>query len=164
MGKVVVQYFDGVELDVDFPPETEMGHKALATFLAMNRADRLAATKHVYAYYRDTHTCVGGEDRIDAEMGIPHSPEDIWAHVRPHSISVEIDPFDGENTAYVVIEAECAWEAEHGLMLCFRNGSKLTKCGIHDGHLTNFNPFSDPKLVDIVYDASNPAFSTKLDA
>lgn len=37
---------------------------------------------------------------------------------------------------YVVLENECSWAPEHGLMIVLREGRQVTKVGQYDGHLT----------------------------
>ena len=57
-------YFDNaeVELDEDLQEPDERAAEALAAFLRLTLADRLRDSRHVYAYYRDFHEVVGGED------------------------------------------------------------------------------------------------------
>ncbi|UXN72265.1 hypothetical protein N8D56_12770 [Devosia sp. A8/3-2] len=157
-------YFDNTEVktieDVDM---SERGAAAaLAAFRSLSPADRIADSRHVFAYYKDYHEAVGGEDWLDEQMGIPETPADIWKFVRPGS---EIDVRKGRNgddNWYVIMEANCGWEEEHGLMLVWRNGSALTKVGGYDGHVTNVNSYADDSLEDVVYAASNPEYTTRI--
>jgi hypothetical protein len=133
---------------------------ALARFLALGPADRRGDSRHVYAYYRDFRDWVESEP-IDARMGVPARPEDIWRHVRPtgaHAIRRGGDPH-----VYIAVEAECDWEEEHGLMLVWCDGARLTKCGGFDGHPTNVNASADPALADVVYRGLDPAWTTRRD-
>ncbi len=133
---------------------------ALEAYLALGDADRLAASRHVYAYYRDFHEAVGGEDWLDALMGVPEKPEDIWAHVTPQLVFVGArDDMPGH--VYVVVEASCAWEEEHGLMMVWEDGKTLVKVGGYDGHFTNEWAYDDAKLRDVVY-AGSPKWTTRL--
>ena len=61
-------------------------------------------------------------------------------------------------------EANCDWEEEHGLMLVWRNGTTLTKVGGYDGHLTNVNAYANKKMINVVYAASNPEYTTFLNS
>ena len=150
-------YFDNaeVELDEDLEEPDERAAEALAAFLRLTSADRLRDSRHVYAYYRDFHEAVGGEDWLDAEMGIPEKPEDIWAHVTPGVVGVWTGNGDDPHL-YIFVEANCRWEVEHGLLLVWRDGKVLTKAGGFDGHPTNNES-------DVVYDASNPKHTTRLE-
>ena len=158
---LVLPYFDGVEVPLVEAPSNPVEAAALQAFLTLTPAERLAASRHVHAYYLDFHSAVGGEDWLDAEMGIPATAEAIWNHVRPKVVFAAHDPYSTTGDAYVVVEADCDWEEEHGLMLCFRHGTRLTKCGGFDGHLTNASAYDDDTLADIVYHASNPGFTTR---
>jgi len=157
---IAVPWFDGAEIELE-EPQTTRDAAALATFLTLTAQDRLHASRHVYAYYRDFHAAVGGEDWLDAEMGIPATPQDIWTHVHPQLLFVE-SRTDMPGHSYVVIEANCDWEEEHGLMLVWKDGAQLTKAGGYDGHLSNVWSYGDDALEDVVYAASDPQFQTRL--
>jgi hypothetical protein len=108
-------YFDNAEADMfEDADKSEEGAPALAAFLALTPADRIADSRHVFAYYKDYHQAVGGEDWLDEQMGIPETPADIWNYVTPGS---EIDlrkGRKGDDNWYVIMEANCGWEEEHG--------------------------------------------------
>lgn len=157
-----VPYFDNAEVEVLEEVSDEGAASALASFLALTRADRISDSHHIFAYYRDYHEAVGGEDWLDEEMGVPETPGDIWKYVTPGGeIDVQKGRKDDDNW-YVVMEANCGWEEEHGLMLVWRNGTTLIKVGGYDGHLTNRNAYADDSLIDVVYAASNPEYTTRL--
>jgi hypothetical protein len=161
--KVVAGFFGGLEVGLMDEPDTPEAAAALNQFLQLTMAHRLAASRHVYAYYLDFHHAVGGEDWLDAQMGIPESPEAIWDHVQPKAIFFEVDRNAQTIAPYVVVECDCDWDEEHGLMLCFLGGEKLTKCGGYDGHVTNRNAYADDSLIGVVYAAINPIYTTRLD-
>ena len=98
---------------------------------------------------------------LDEEMGIPSSPSAIWEHVRPGPVHVARDE-DGVH--YVGMEADCAWEKEHGLLLVWREGQVLTRVSNDDGGLTNAWVLNDNSLSDVVYAATDGRFTTRLDA
>ncbi|GLQ35111.1 hypothetical protein GCM10007939_13940 [Amylibacter marinus] len=160
---ITTGYFDGVDIPImEDLSETGKGpDAALASFQKLTQEDRMADSHHVYAYYRDFHQAVGGEDWLDEEMGIPAIPEDIWKYVKAGSISVEKGR-DADTDYYVVMVAKCDWEEEHGLMLVWRNGTQLTKVGGFDGHISNVNAYANAKLADVVYSATNPQYTTYL--
>ncbi|WP_051371247.1 DUF6985 domain-containing protein [Mesorhizobium loti] len=84
--KLKVPYFDNMEIELsddDYDPDDQPVVAALNAFLMLTSDDRLGDTRHVYAYYRDFREAVGGEDWMDAEMGVPEKPEDIWSFVYP---------------------------------------------------------------------------------
>jgi len=158
--KVKVPYFDGIE--VELAEEVLPSDPTLIEFLKLDPNDRLKDSRHVFNYYRDFHTMVGGEDWLDKEMGIVTNPEQIWLHVAPGTIFIG-EGFGSDISNYIVMEAECAWEKEHGLMMVWKDGSFLCKVGGYDGHVTNANAYADDKLVDVVYSASDKSFTTYRD-
>lgn len=158
--KVKAGFFDNI--DVDLAEDCDPSDPALQKFLALGPKDRAKAARHVYAYYKDFHSAVGGDEWRDQEVGVPAGPADIWAFVTPGPVFVQQDAY-GDKPWYVVMEAECAWEDEHGLMLVWRNGETLSKVSGFDGHVTNANAYDDDKLLDVVYRASDPAWTTRLD-
>nr|WP_273736404.1 hypothetical protein [Mycolicibacterium septicum] len=86
----------------------------------------------MYAYYRDIHYAVGGEDWMDEEMGVPQTPADIWRSVTPGPVMVS----DWYEHRYVVMEAECPWEEEHGLMTHGRGYDDVVYSAIGDEYTT----------------------------
>lgn len=154
MTGVRVPLFDGAELQLISPPATPATQAALDAFLALSPQDRTAMSGHVLAYAQDFQDWTGDETALDL------TPEGIWTHVHPRALTTEEDPYGPDQKAYVVVEADCDWEPEHGLMLCLEEGRSLTKCGGFDGHLTNVNAFNDPGLADVVYRALDPRFTT----
>ena len=166
MPTLKIPYFDDVEVEVDYagnnggcPLTNTEAAAALKAFLSLTTADRLSDSRHVYAYYQDFREYVGGEDWMDEELGVPDSPEAIWKHVTPKSLFVDKDGNGGERY-YVIIECECGWESEHGLMMVWRDGRTLSKVGGYDGHLTNAS--GDDGLEDVVYLGLDARFHTRL--
>lgn len=156
-----VPYFDHAEVQI-FEAEVLADQGAQAAwnnFLSLTVADRLADSHHVYAYYKDYHEAVGGEDWLDEEMGVPENPEAIWQYVTPGTVELRKDD---DGIWYVMLEAECGWEVEHGLLLVWREGKVLIKTGSYDGHTTNAYAYDDELLTDVVYAATNPAYTTRL--
>ncbi|RSC30055.1 hypothetical protein EGT36_27835 [Agrobacterium sp. FDAARGOS_525] len=163
MTTIVVSYFDGaeVELDEEPDPDAPAAAAALGAFLALTKADRLSDTRHVFAFYRDYYEEAGRPEWLEEEIGFPQSPADIWDHVTPGPVTVEKGRRDDENW-YVVMQAECGWDAERGLMMVWRGGATLTKVGGYNGHLTNVNVYADRTLENVVYKARNPEYTTRL--
>ncbi|MCX8995509.1 hypothetical protein NOF55_00120 [Rhizobiaceae bacterium BDR2-2] len=158
---IQVPYFDNAEVELAEDIDDPDAATALQAFLSLTAADRLADSRHVFAYYRDFHEAVGGEDWLDERMGVPETPADIWKHVTPGPVLFENGRKD-DTSWYVVMEAECRWEEEHGLMMVWRNGTALCKVGGYDGHPTNVNAYADPGLADVVYAATNKTYRTYL--
>jgi hypothetical protein len=160
-----VPFFDGAKLEflLGDEPLSVDGKEALAKFLSLGTSDRLSASRHVFAYYQDQRAAFE-EDGFEVDsMPEIASAANVWGHVQPKVIWVEHDPYSAGSEPYVLIEADCDWEPEHGLMLCFRWGKSLTKCGQFNGHVTNENARADNSLSGIVYLGLDPAFTTRED-
>lgn len=155
-----IPYFDNAEVELIDDPEDPGAEMALETFLMLTPADRIVDSRHVFAYYRDFHEAVGGQDWLDEQMGVPETPADIWKHVTPTTLDLRKGRGD-DSSWYVMVEANCAWEEEHGLLLVWRDGRTLTKVGGYDGHVTNANAYADDGLRDVVYVATNPNHTTR---
>lgn len=162
-----IPYFDHADLAYD-EADNEISDparaaQALASFLALTPSDRLADSRHIWAYYRDVHETIGGEEWLDPEMGVPAGPQDIWRHVRPRYLYINAG-YEGDPACYIVVDCACDWEPEHGLMLVWRDGLRLTKAGGFDGHVSNEGAFDNPAYAGIVYASSSPQHVTRLDA
>jgi hypothetical protein len=152
-----VPLFDEKEVTLFDPPETAEAQAALDRFLALTQKDRQTMTRHVEAYCRDFIEWTG-----DGTVDIP-TADAIWTQVHPKGLFIDDESLSPANEAYVIVEADCDWEPEHGLMLCFEGGRTLTKCGGYDGHLTNSNAFDDERMANVVYSALDPKFTTRRD-
>jgi hypothetical protein len=78
---------------------------------------------------------------------------DIWSHVQfgeEITVTRRADG-DAEDGIYFSIECNCDWEPEHGLQLVIRDGTRVTKVGGYDGHLTNADAHAEPAYAGIVY-------------
>jgi hypothetical protein len=167
MPPIQVPYFDNREIDLTDEDghlhRSEGARAALNSFLKLTSADRLADTRHVFAYYSDVCDVVGS-DFLEEVMGpLPTDPADIWNHVRPRSIFVW-DDYMVPDVWYVVLDANCSWEDEHGLMMVWRNGERLTRVSDYDGHASNTHAnTTDPEMANLVYASSDPRYVTRLD-
>ncbi|SFJ40764.1 DUF6985 domain-containing protein [Jannaschia pohangensis] len=143
---------------LEFEPLTDAGRSALARFMALPPEALAQTFRHIYAYYRDFHAAVGGEDWLDAIMGVPSGPEAIWQHVRPGTLGVGQQVENGP--WYVSLEASCDWEEEHGLNIVWQDGTEVVKVGSYDGHMTNEHSYGDATMANVVYAATDPRWRT----
>ena len=151
MSTVSSGYFDGLEIELESADDigSEVDYDsaeakaALAAWSALTAADRAADTRHLHAYYLDLVDDTGEGDPDVA-------PESLWERVEPGAVHLTTSS-DPDGHVYVVLEAECSWEEEHGVMMVWRDGATLTKLGEFDGHATNVDAFDDPSLADVVY-------------
>lgn len=122
-------------------------HDAIAAFLALDGAALAAAAVPIFDYYLDVRSDVGNED------GFPviGAPEEVWQHIRYGQVTVGRGSGRDGEAVFVSVEAECAWEPEHGLQMVFRSGQAVTKVGPFDGHYSNASAFGSDDLADVVY-------------
>lgn len=160
-----IPFFNGQELSVGWDAKEgwtpDGAIAALRNFLALGPADSAAAAPHLFAYWSDVAEAVGPECALEPGRTPPAGPEDIWRLVEPRHLQLDYDRRDA--AIYVVLEAECAWEPEHGLMMCWRDGAKLTKVSGYDGHVSNVRAYARPELADVVYKGSDERFTTRTD-
>ena len=148
---LALPFFDRAVVTAPAEPWSPAEDAALKRFLRLTPADRLAASHHVHAYYRDIHAALGGEDWLDARMKRPGQPEMIWRHVRPQRLVF----LGAGGTVFVAIEARVPWEEAYGLMLVWQDGNRLVKVGGYDGQPLNGDE------AGIVYRATDPALTTR---
>lgn len=118
----------------------------------------------MFAYFKDFTDDVGF-DWVEEEMSALTAPsEDIWRFVYPTTLTAQRcdDIHDHtQESRYVVVEGNCGWEKEHGIMLSWREGTELAKVSAFDGHATNGHAFADPASDAFIYCAVDPATSTR---
>jgi len=158
-----VGFFDGLVVEVRPWPDLAEAQTAWKHFVALAAYDRAQASRHVYASYLDYHDSTEGVAFLDDQMGFPLTAESIWSHVHPRTITIEPGDASMPGRAYVVVEADCDWDEEQGLMLVFQDGKTLTKVSPYDGHLTNVAAFGNPHLDRVVYKAGSHDFITYRD-
>ena len=142
-----IPFFGACKLSfvLDSPEEADENdiESAVASFLKLGPADRLAISGYVFANYRNMAALVDEQDigcRIISEEG-------VWQHVRPSEIFVS-RRHRRDNAIYLSITAECDWEPEHGLQIVYRRGSELTRVSDQDGHLTHADACDLPEEQD----------------
>jgi len=148
-----IPFFDGQKLPVSLLNLHDADgadiEDALSSFLRLGPQDRLAVSPHVFANYQLTAK-FAVEQGFDLDCFIA-SDKDIWQHVQPCGIS--ISRRDRRDCAiYVVIDANCDWEVEHGLQIVYRRGSELVRVSQQDGHLTHTDACDLPEELDKIVD------------
>jgi hypothetical protein len=119
---------------------------AIGAFLALQPEVLHSVDVEIYSYYNDTVKSVDADDMPSID-----SATDVWNHIELHdNVSLSRRNY-GDRKVYVTVEMECDWEPEHGLVMIFKEGKRVTKLGPFDGHLTNSDAFGDPSLEDVVY-------------
>jgi hypothetical protein len=164
-----IPYFGGTEVELLFEDEADLLHfaDAIRNLLSLTPADRSAETRHAWAYFKDFTDDVGFE-WVDAGMEeLPSGSEDIWNFVFPTALYAEESWDIGTRDSmrqFVVLEANCGWEAEHGLLMSWRDGKKLVKLSGYDGHATNGHAYNDMSKDAFVYYSSRDEMCTLHDA
>ena len=129
--------------DYDEDPDREQVHAAIRAFLAADASVLRAVEPHVFRYYQDCRA----EGWTDLKI---RSARDVWSHVQlGDRAEIGRDPWSTH--VYVSVECECDWEEEHGLHLVFEDGSRVSKVGPCDGHLTNAHAYNDTRFRDVIY-------------
>jgi hypothetical protein len=146
---IPIPYFDGLPLAFTldgFDDQDEAAVKnAVREFLALTPADRLAASEHLFQHYQRYASIMDDED-----LGCwPEKAEDIWPHIVPSAITLARRG-RRDTHVYVRIEAECAWDPEHGLQIIYRSGHQLSRVSEQDGHLTHSDAFDVPDDQDLI--------------
>ena len=136
----------------------------IRAFFALTELDRLAATPHVFAYFKD-FTDEHGFEWGDSDMKRLTGPtEDIWRFVYPTVLGAQ-EGWDIANRdrmrQYVVLEANCGWEREHGILMSWRDGKDLVKVSGYDGHATNAHAYGDLTKDAWIYHSLNPGKGTR---
>jgi len=161
---IPIPLFDGQVLPVVLEdPRTEEEsevEKVICAFLKLDRQDRLAISRYVFANYRRIAELVTAQ-----QLGWPSSQdcewygdfptietEDaVWQHVQPQEIYISRRG-RRDCDIYVSIAAECSWEPEHGLQIVYRRGSVLVRVSDQDGHLTHTDAYDLPEDQDKIVD------------
>lgn len=157
-------YFDNQEVELFFEDEEEVLHAAdsIRAFLSLGPSDRLCDTRHVLAYFRD-FTADAGFEWCESGLAELASDEEIWRHVYPTSLGM-MESWDlgteDRLRQFIVLEANCGWEQEHGLLMSWRDGAELVRVSGYDGHATHGHAYADVSKDAFVYYAQNARFST----
>jgi hypothetical protein len=163
--RIPLPYFDGKEAELFFEDEAELLRfaDAIRSFLALRPTDRAADTRHAWAYFRDFIDDVGFE-WVDAGMeDLPPNSHDIWNFVTPNTLSATESWDVGNREAirqFITLDANCGWEAEHGLSMSWRDGTDLVKLSGFDGHATNGHAYDDLSKDAFVYSSARPEMCT----
>jgi hypothetical protein len=135
-----IPFFDGQKLpfilDALEEADEQDVESAIAAFLKLGPADRLAASQYVFANYTRTAELVGEED-LDCQV---ESEKAIWQHVHPSEVFIS-RRHRRDRAIYISITAGCDWEREHGLQIVYRRGLELARVSDQDGHLTHADAY-----------------------
>lgn len=144
---IPIPFFDNKKIAITFTEITpEETNDALRNFLKLTSDDRLSISDLVYKNYTDFL------DEVDfdgIEEGLSDVKEDheIWNFVYPTDIYVSRRS-RRDMDVYISVECDCGWDEEHGLVLVFRQGKKLTRISGGDGHLTEADAWDKPDEED----------------
>jgi hypothetical protein len=163
---LALPYFDGREVELFFEDEDELllFADSIRRFLELGPADRAGATPHVHAYFRDV-TAQAGFDWVEEGMeNLRPGSEDIWRFVYPTTLgaheSWDVGTRD-RTRQFVVLEGNCGWEPEHGILFSWRDGAELVKVSGYDGHATHGHAYDDPSKDNYIYFSPEPEMCTR---
>lgn len=144
--EVAVPFFNKAKLRITFDVNSELdpsflteADDALAHFLRLTSKDRDLVSGLVYKNCTDVLEMAEFDGDEQLLNGVTNET-DIWKLVRARFIYVRRRPYNDQDV-YVQVACECDWEEEHGLLLVFRQGKKLTRVSEQDGHLTEADAY-----------------------
>lgn len=159
-----VPLFGGAEFDFDTdwnsePPaaEAELAATAISNLIAAGPEVLAEAAPYLLQYYmfvRDNFS-----DDECREIGIPLgvTRDNIWDYVGlGNTANLRTspgfdDPLMHPNSAYLVFQASCAWEEEHGLSFALLNGNRISYVGQAGGTINQAAATGDPANLNKVF-------------
>lgn len=137
---------------------------AVRNVLALTASDRDRDGRHLLAYCELMVEAAGAEVLDDMGGEMP-TLDTIWDFVTPRFLSfsaADPGPYVDRRTVFAVMEGAVAWEPEHGLQMCWADGTRLVKVGEFDGHQTNGMAAANPEHDKYVFAGYAP-FTTERD-
>ena len=164
--RIAVPFFGNAQAELFFTDEAELLEfaDAIRSFLNLTQNDRDAAAPHVFAFFQDTVDETGFESVEAGMQGLGENSPELWSFVRPTILSGQISWELGDQEQlgrYIVVEGECGWEAEHGILMSWRDGRELVKVSGYDGHATNGHAYDDLELDKRVYHSFRSKWCTR---
>jgi hypothetical protein len=164
--KIGLPFFGGAAVEPFFEDEDHLLYyeDTIRSFLTLSATDRAAATKHVWAYFKDFTADVGFDWVEEGMKSLTPESEEIWQFVYPTTFYAEEswDLFDRERLRkYIVLEGNCGWEAEHGILFSWRDGLELVKVSDYDGHATHGHAYNDLSKDAWIYHSVRPEMCTR---
>lgn len=162
-GMIKVPYFGDEEIRLecqDVDPATAL--PALKNFLQLTPAQRQRDARHLHAYYLMMNDACGNNmlDHLTDEIV---GEADIWRYASPSLVyfsQIYVEAYADLETVFVEIEGNCEWEEEHGLQMCWENGSKLVKVSAYDGHPTNGHAYANTEKDKYIFACFDERFAT----
>ncbi len=160
--RIPLPFFHGQDAELYFENEDELLSFAevLRNFLMLQPETRANATHHVLAYRADIMSA--DENQSEVSDTVVDS-DDIWRSVQPN-VLMALESWDVGDSArkskFVLVEGECGWEPEHGILFSWRDGTKLVRVSDYDGHATNGHAFNNLSKDACVYYSLLPGMST----
>jgi hypothetical protein len=151
--KIQAPYFEGRPLELQEYQEDQASlpieaQDALAAFVLLTNQQRLSESSLIYQYYRDFRGVGDFADWLDEQMGVLKDDDAIWAHVTPNFLDVQQGM---SGLWYVVVEGDCDWDDEHGIMLVWLQGKTLTRVGPYDGDLGEYEEEDETGEASVIY-------------
>jgi hypothetical protein len=136
--------------DLEHDPRPEEVLAAAKNLLQAGPDVLASAAPHVMQYCNELLALLEEDERPMAPL---EKPAEVWPHVSFGDVLAVHRRQDGdsEDGVYVSMERNCDWEVEHGLQLVFRDGRRITKVGMYDGHLTNSDASGNRSLAGVVF-------------
>jgi hypothetical protein len=164
--KIPVPYFGDKEVELFFEDDEELLYFAdtIREFLKLTEEDRVKDTRHGYAYFKDFVDDVGFEWVEEGMERLTSETDAIWKFVYPTVLGAQ-ESWDlgtrGQLRKFVVLEGNCGWEQEHGILMSCKDGRELVKVSDYDGHATWGHAYNDLTKDVWVYYSNRPAMCTR---
>jgi hypothetical protein len=164
--KIEIPYFGGKEVELFFDEEDSLLYfsSTIINFLTLGEDHRLADTRHPYSYFKDFTDDVGFDWVEEGMEMLTEESPGIWGFVYPNVLYAE-ESWDVGNKdqmrKFVVLEGNCGWEAEHGILMSWRDGNELVKVSEYDGHATHGHAYDDVSKDAFVYFSNRPEMCTR---
>jgi len=163
---LALPYFDGQEVKLFFENEDELllFADSIRRFLTLGPPDRAAATPHVHAYFRDVTDEAGFGGVEEGMENLPPGSEEIWRFVYPTTLGAQ-ESWDigtrDRTRQFVMLEGNCGWEPEHGILFSWQDGTELVKVSDYDGHATHGHAYDDLSKDAYIYHSPRPEMCSR---
>jgi hypothetical protein len=142
LGRQCQIIIDGYDEDLN----KEEFNTAIANFISIDLSVLKAAEQYIFDYYKevDDNAIFDGQELIQI-----NSPSDVWNYIRLGKKAMVVRRSYGDRGIYILLSCACDWEDEHGLLIVFKNGLKVSRISSCDGHISHAD--ADDSLEEVIY-------------
>ena len=126
-------------------------------FLSLNEQAQHHLAEHLFAYYKDTEDAIGPEQILEDMDQLLETPSQTLEYIEIHNVCIDYGFM--EDAPFIVLDGECAWEPEHGVMISYQHGDVLMRVGPF-GHISNASATGQLEDNRYIYMAPHEAASS----